>query len=515
MLVKTWSNYFDNRINRTIFQVSKYFFFFVFAFVLLVNLVQSVSLSCTKSDSDEMTRGNNLYTKGIVSLNGTDFDEFCYIGNNRDARLDKISECYGSKCLLREYFCPKIGSDPLPDSTSYPCPWGCKEGACLPKCTDSDKGRNYFTKGSTKGTWASYKESETLAVRSAEDHCSKDTEGSPYQEEYVNNLYEYYCTSDGYFNTESIRCEFGCSNGACLNSPATERPTTDESQQRELYIKEKVTCSFKGATSDVENSCSASGKNSECNGNVACLVDVKGVKGEQVEWKSSCGGYQYTTIDGADETVIFDCSSSTDNNLIKEKVTCYFKNSDSEQECYADDIEAKCKAVDQCSALLDIRAEVEKKQVTWKSTCGGYQYTIQDGRDEAVVFECGKGETNLNLITGGFKFANWQCYNGEKEKSGSESSCKPSGLWKKYAKEFCVNKCDSGGKCGVSSFSVGDSCYFDGEDVAEEQTSANLLPTENTFVLDKETLVCKDSCPLEGKCYQFGYRKSGDFCSDS
>jgi hypothetical protein len=27
-------------------------------------------------------------------------------------------------------------------------------------------------------------------------------------------------------------------------------------------------------------------------------------------------------------------------------------------------------------------------------------------------------------------------------------------------------------------------------------------------------LVCKDSCPLDGKCYPFGYRKTGKFCSD-
>ncbi|MFH1710940.1 MAG: hypothetical protein ABH840_01385, partial [Nanoarchaeota archaeon] len=27
-------------------------------------------------------------------------------------------------------------------------------------------------------------------------------------------------------------------------------------------------------------------------------------------------------------------------------------------------------------------------------------------------------------------------------------------------------------------------------------------------------LVCKNSCPLDGKCYPFGYRKGGKFCSD-
>ena len=30
----------------------------------------------------------------------------------------------------------------------------------------------------------------------------------------------------------------------------------------------------------------------------------------------------------------------------------------------------------------------------------------------------------------------------------------------------------------------------------------------------KDALICKDSCPLEGKCYPFGYRKSGEYCSE-
>ena len=31
---------------------------------------------------------------------------------------------------------------------------------------------------------------------------------------------------------------------------------------------------------------------------------------------------------------------------------------------------------------------------------------------------------------------------------------------------------------------------------------------------EEEILICKDSCPLDRKCYPFGYRKDGNFCSD-
>jgi hypothetical protein len=30
----------------------------------------------------------------------------------------------------------------------------------------------------------------------------------------------------------------------------------------------------------------------------------------------------------------------------------------------------------------------------------------------------------------------------------------------------------------------------------------------------EEMLICKDACPLDEKCYPFGYRKGGKFCSD-
>ncbi len=46
-------------------------------------------------------------------------------------------------------------------------------------------------------------------------------------------------------------------------------------------------------------------------------------------------------------------------------------------------------------------------------------------------------------------------------------------------------------------------------------------PVEGTINREKigavkeEILFCKDSCPFQGKCYPFGYRKEGKFCSDS
>jgi hypothetical protein len=329
---------------------------------------------------------------------------------------------------VTKYSCAfKSVRDPtLFNNPSYPCYYGCRDGACLPRCTDSDRGKNYFVKGYTKGTDVKVKDSDTLVKRAEYDSCAKDQYaiGSKQYDEKSNELYESFCSPDGYYDSESIICEYGCSDGACLKEPAP--PTISEKPNE--FVTEKIKCIFKNA--NTENKCFSSGEEFGCTGIGSCLVDVKGTKG---------------------------------------------------------------------------------KELTWKSTCGGYQYTFQDWNDEKVIFECGKGETNSVSLTGGFKFGYWQCYNGDEGKEGGESSCKRSGLWKKYANAFCKDKC-ANGRCGVNSFSVVGDCYSDDPtDYGESQQSVDKVEEE---VLDENVLVCKDSCPLEGKCYLFGYRKSSQFCSD-
>ena len=38
---------------------------------------------------------------------------------------------------------------------------------------------------------------------------------------------------------------------------------------------------------------------------------------------------------------------------------------------------------------------------------------------------------------------------------------------------------------------------------------------ETNETITEPVLVCKDSCPLDKKCYPFGYRKGGKYCSDN
>ncbi|MBI2499064.1 hypothetical protein HYV88_02380 [Candidatus Woesearchaeota archaeon] len=71
-------------------------------------------------------------------------------------------------------------------------------------------------------------------------------------------------------------------------------------------VKETVRCSFSGSN-NVEN-CYSDSEKWSCKGQSFCDVTVSGSYGEKITWKSSCGGYVTTVIDGKDEKVLFVCS---------------------------------------------------------------------------------------------------------------------------------------------------------------------------------------------------------------
>jgi len=420
-------------------------------------------------------------------------------------------------------------------------------------------------------------------------------------------------------STVNELCAHGCDNGVCI-APS--------------IFKQQVKCVFNN--SNEIQSCSSDGGKFGCSGIGHCVADVSGEKGKTLTWKSSCGGYAYTIIDGENKYAEFNCpTSNTDQDLclkdfnnyydqetnkcypgfskdliskscsdpdgginkylqahtygfrsvfadsqdqrirtggkdsclssnelveyycdpagyiqpsyincpngcsngvcikgeeVKEQVLCVFENSKEEQKCYSseDNTQFSCSGAGDCITGV---SGYKGDKLVWKSTCGGYGATILDGDDETVKFDCGSGETNSTEIKdNGFKKAYWQCYNGKEWKSEGEN-CLSSELWQKKAANFCVGLC-KGEKCGVNSFSVGDNCYSDEDkDKILCTEDAKLCPDGSVvgrdplnncefFSCEAKTnttisLICKDSCPLNEKCYPFGYRKTGKFCSDS
>lgn len=79
-----------------------------------------------------------------------------------------------------------------------------------------------------------------------------------------------------------------------------------------LVVQEQVKCLFK--ESQTEQKCYAASENYYgygCSGKEACVMDLKGKKGDRITWKSSCGGYAYTTMDGQNEYAEFSCAANT------------------------------------------------------------------------------------------------------------------------------------------------------------------------------------------------------------
>ncbi|MBD3209228.1 hypothetical protein GF367_02310, partial [Candidatus Woesearchaeota archaeon] len=126
---------------------------------------------------------------------------------------------------------------------------------------------------------------------------------------------------------------------------------------------------------------------------------------------------------------------------VKEQVKCVFDNSNEMQKCYTaeDNSRFSCSGSETC--VMDVNGK-KGEELTWKSTCGGYAYTITDGENEYAEFDClPEGNTTTEIIGGReFRYAYWQCYSGEEEKQGSESSCKSSETWQSYAEEFCQDE---------------------------------------------------------------------------
>lgn len=73
---------------------------------------------------------------------------------------------------------------------------------------------------------------------------------------------------------------------------------------------------------------------------------------------------------------------------------------------------------------------------------------------------------------------------------------------------------DKGGLCIYSDEKCKEG-YSISESSAEDCDAKSLICCiPNNIALTSSVLVCKDSCPLEDKCYPFGYRKDGKYCSD-
>lgn len=105
-----------------------------------------------------------------------------------------------SKSTLREYYC----SGSIMKSTTYLCPDGCSNGACIAvTCTESDGGINYNKYGALDFTIPQF----PGEVLHQYDFCFNSS-----------LLIEYYCTESNEYGEVNYNCPDGCSNSTCINT---------------------------------------------------------------------------------------------------------------------------------------------------------------------------------------------------------------------------------------------------------------------------------------------------------
>ena len=224
----------------------------------------------------------------------------CAYGCSEGACLSGIDQTYpcgqgtdGKSCACVSTPPARPGCNYYPVYETNKCLTGYKETCESATCKDTDGGINYYVKGSL------FFGEKIVATDSCGERCSIDTRIC----EKDGTLREESCVPDpgpnqGTMSTNIYKCPNGCQDGACIKG---------EKQ------REEVKCIFKNTKT--EQKCYVAGKEwMYCSGTETCIVtNLEGYDGEKITWKSSCGGYAYTILDGNNEYAAFDCSGIVDN----------------------------------------------------------------------------------------------------------------------------------------------------------------------------------------------------------
>jgi hypothetical protein len=212
--------------------------------------------------------------------------------------------------------------------------------------------------------------------------------------------------------------------------------------------------------------------------------------------------------------------SPDEEEIVSENVTCIFENSESSQVCFSEEIHSGCNYPKKCT----IRANgIKGKIIVWQSSCTPkFIRTTIDGINKNITFDCSSSRSiNSEEIVNneGFSYAYFKCYSGFEKTFGSKDSCENLDSLKNYAKEFCEGECsEDNSKCGVSSFAVSGNCTFysssNSGEIYSEINKENSISTDFKENETEDFEVCENSCSFNDKCYPFGYRKSGEYCSE-
>ncbi|MBS3104960.1 hypothetical protein J4234_01765 [Candidatus Woesearchaeota archaeon] len=414
--------------------------------------------------------------------------------NDNDVLSNDYTEVCEKECAVYEMICFNNGKAITPSGQASICPAGCKSGACVPtskpvcgnKICESGEA-DYCPPCSKEEGIACSCSVGTCPSDCATQKCTDSDGGMNYYEygyitffnnnpsENPNLLNEKSCRSDGQAIENLYECTYGCFEGACKMMP---EPTT---------LKEQVTCIF--SNSKATQSCYANNKEgSSCSGYDSCTVTISGEKGTQLTWKSTCGGYAYTTIDGYSKKIGFDCLSSC-----PEGCSCY-----------------EGKIVECTPGAYPCKEGC---------TCDTHGQVLYCGKNECIDSDGGKNYYEKGYVTMTYPNEVFKDKCAADEASPEKADYYRNLLYETYcydSKQYayadyqCPYGC-SDGTCKKMELKPTEKPIEipkkERKDRPAESVKEPPEPSEKDYV-------CA-GCELDDKCYPFGYRKDNKFCSDN
>jgi hypothetical protein len=147
----------------------------------LYGYVSRDGCGCKDTDGYNYFVRGSVFAEHVTTLPG--FRTRCQVGSNCEPAGTDF--CIDGR-TLNEMTCGPAGVT----NVTVTCPQGCRDGAC--ECPDTDGGWNYYVAGDVDGNY---------------DTCFDTYNLNEYACTYRNGIQEY--------SNRTIRCPFGCENGAC------------------------------------------------------------------------------------------------------------------------------------------------------------------------------------------------------------------------------------------------------------------------------------------------------------
>jgi len=422
--------------------------------ILLIGVLGVVSAQCSDSDG-----GVNPYVKGqivgpIGPGEGSNGWDYCYNGEGTPISTT-------GKYLL-EWSCT---SSDAADQTIYQCPNGCKDGACV------DIGNTLISLLNK----ASYRSDDGVGSnQSCNEYCQSFGETCVLGQFRVND--------NSAYKSEFVRCEFkelGRQTNCVCAKPATQKETI-----------------------------------------IATLLNRAAYRSDDgVGSNESCDEY----CQSFGETCLFSQFRVNDNSAYNsELVRCSFKESGRQTNC----------------VCVSPSADIDREIVNTLNTAS-YRSDDGVGSNESCNEYCQSfGET---CVLGQFRVNDNSAYKSEFvrcefKESGRQTNCVCAKSNPPLLTPICTPNCNGkqcgddrcGGSCGICG--SGTVCSENGlclTQITPNETSGPIeIPPipNNTPISDNNTstnnnsnqnLVC-NGCPLNNKCYPYGFRLNQNYCdSDS